>query len=157
VSAATGGFTKAIDLGAGNDTLNLEALTVAELQALPVTNVLKGGEGDDTIALTAAQAVDLSANSTFAGKIEGFEKLSLTKATATGTVNLANLDNINYVVSKGSDSVTAAATPATFTVNFTDPTLLVGAEDSISFNGATLCPRYNASRLPVRWFWHWVA
>lgn len=143
VSAATGGFTKAIDLGAGNDTLNLEALTVAQLQALPVTNVLKGGEGDDTIALTAAQAVDLSANSTFAGKIEGFEKLSLTNATATGTVNLANLDNINYVVSKGSASVTAAATPATFTVNFTGSTLLVGAEDSISFNGATLAPTTN--------------
>ena len=140
VSAATGGFTKAIDLGAGNDSLNLEALTVAQLQALPVTNVLKGGEGDDTIALTAAQAVDLSANSTFAGKIEGFEKLSLTKATATGTVNLANLDNINHVVSKGSDSVTAAATPATFTVDFTGSTLLVGGEDSISFNGANLAP-----------------
>ncbi|MDD2978293.1 hypothetical protein [Aquabacterium sp.] len=140
VSAATGGFTKAIDLGAGNDTLNLEALSVAQLQALPVTNVLKGGEGDDTIALTAAQAVDLSANSTFAGKIEGFEKLSLTNATATGTVNLANLDNINYVVSKGSASVAAAATPATFTVDFTGSTLLVGTEDSISFNGATLAP-----------------
>lgn len=137
VSAATGGFTKAIDLGAGNDTLNLEALTVAQLQALPVTNVLKGGEGDDTIALTAAQAVDLSANSTFAGKIEGFEKLSLTNATATGTVNLANLDNINYVVSKGSASVTAAATPATFTVDLAGTT--VNQNNTVTlFDGGTL-------------------
>lgn len=105
ISNANVAIAKAIDLGAGDDTLTLNATGSV---AVPTVD-LKGGEGTDTIAMSAADAVALSANGTFAGKIEGFEKLSITNATATGIVNLANLDNINYVVSANSTAVPSAA------------------------------------------------
>lgn len=88
--------TKTIDLGAGDDTVEVTA-------ALGATGKLVGGEGTDTLVLSAALAETLTANGTFAGKVEGFEKVSIGQVAAdeTETVNLANLDNIDYVVSAG--------------------------------------------------------
>ena len=104
VTNAATAITKAIDLGAGDDTLTLNGAAVAP------TATLKGGDGTDTIAMTGARAEALSANATFAGKIEGFEKLSITdKVAAAATVNMANMDGITYVVSNNANASAAVA------------------------------------------------
>ena len=134
VELVTGTFNKSINLGAGDDTLDLLSLTEAQLKAIPATNVLEGGEGTDTIALIAANAVALSTDAVFAGKINGFEKLSLEAAAATSVVNMSNLDNINYVVSANSSVAIAGATARTSVVTLTagaaagDKIILDGAE-----------------------------
>lgn len=91
-------ISKAVDLGAGNDRLNLSAANAA--MATPTVE-LKGGEGTDTLVFSTAAAVALSAGATFQDKISGFERLELTATTATGTVSLNNLDAINYVITNG--------------------------------------------------------
>lgn len=140
----TGGvLNKSINLGAGDDKLDLSdaALTAAILKAIPTANAYQGGEGTDTIVLTAANAVALSADSTFAGKIDGFEKLSITNATATGTVNLANLDNINYVVSANSTAVPSAAVTENGLVTFQG----LSAGQSVTVAGRTVTVSEGAS------------
>ncbi len=135
VGALTGAtLSKSINLGAGNDKLDLTnaALTAAILKATPATAVLEGGEGTDTIVLTATNAVELSKDAVFAGKINGFEKLSLTAATVAGTVDLSNLDNINYVISANSNSVTAPGTNTTFSLTVAG-TGTIG--DTVAFGG----------------------
>lgn len=109
-AADTDKITKSIDLGAGDDTLNLQDMTAVQLAKTTV--VLEGGEGRDTLALTAAAAAKLSETAAFADKINGFEVLSLDKAEVTAKVDLANLDNINYVVSKNSAGVTTSGVAA---------------------------------------------
>ncbi|TCO69868.1 hypothetical protein EV688_1291 [Chromatocurvus halotolerans] len=98
VSVANPGtaISKAISLGAGDDTLDLSAAT----PAIPTAD-LAGGEGTDTLVLAAADAVSLSGAATFEGKISGFERLSVEAVAATGTIDLDNLDDINYVVTAG--------------------------------------------------------
>lgn len=135
VSNAGTAITKSIDLGAGNDTLTLSGTVVVP------TAALAGGAGTDTIAMTGASAVSLSANGDFAGKIDGFEKLSITDVVATAsTVNMANMDGINYVIAKSSTGSAAAATKSVFTIDFTGTTKLTGSEDTLAFDGATLAP-----------------
>ncbi|MBD3873682.1 hypothetical protein IEG05_00320 [Pseudomonas kunmingensis] len=137
ITNANTAIAKAIDLGAGDDTLTLNVVGATTV-AVPTVD-LKGGDGVDTIALSAADAVALSANGTFAGKIDGFEKLSIGNAAAAGTVNLANLDNINYVVSANSDSVVEVATKEVITVDFSVPNSgAVTGADTIEFAGTTL-------------------
>jgi S-layer protein len=66
------------------------------------------GAGNDTVALAAADAITLTAATTFAGSISGFERASIgaiaaatnTAAVAT-TISLANLDSINHVTFAG--------------------------------------------------------
>jgi S-layer protein len=114
ISLATTG-TKAITTGAGDDKV-----TVAG--AFGTGGSVDAGEGTDTLSLTATLAANdsLSANTTFAGKISGFEKLELTTASVTKTVNLANLDNINYVVTAGATAVTLDNLASGGTVELTD-------------------------------------
>jgi len=110
VTNAGTAITKAIDLGAGDDTLTLNGTVVAP------TATLKGGDGTDTIAMTGASAASLSANGTFAGKIEGFEKLHINDTVAAATtVNMANMDGITYVVSNNSSGA-AVGEQQTFTL-----------------------------------------
>lgn len=116
VDDANVAIAKAIDLGAGNDTLTLTGGTI-----LTPTVDLKGGDGVDTLVLAADQAADnaLTASAAFAGKIDGFEKLSV-GAVAAGsdiTVNLANIDNISNVISAGT-SVAGLGTTETTDVTF---------------------------------------
>ncbi|WP_404342587.1 beta strand repeat-containing protein [Vreelandella venusta] len=135
ISNANIAITQAVALGAGDDTLTLNA--AADTVAVP-TATLQGGEGTDTIALNGESAAALSANGNFAGKIDGFEKLAITdKVAAARTVNMANMDGIAYVVSNNAANAVTAATNTTFTVDLTGTTLL-SAEDSLAFNGATL-------------------
>ncbi len=83
--------TKAITTGAGDDTVTITA------SALGTGGSVDAGEGTDTLSMTAANAVTASAATTFETKISGFERMSLGAAAASGTVNLANLDDLNDV------------------------------------------------------------
>lgn len=87
---------KAVALGGGDDTLTLASGTAA------VVSTLSGDEGTDTLAMDVVDAETLSQNTLFEGKVDGFEKLSLGQAAsgAALTVDLANLDNIDYIVSE---------------------------------------------------------
>ena len=89
--------TKAIALGAGDDTLTLFGGTTSS------TGILSGGTGTNTLVMAAADAETASATAGFGGVIDSFQTLSLqaVATTADNTVNLANLDNISNVVSIG--------------------------------------------------------
>lgn len=96
-----GALAKAIDLGAGNDRLNLSGADLSQT----ISVEFKGGDGDaDTLVLTAAQA-DTATNgaTTFQSKVAGFERLEVQAVAASTdkTVVLENLDAINYVITKG--------------------------------------------------------
>lgn len=96
-----GALAKAIDLGAGNDRLNLSGADLTQT----ISVEFKGGDGDaDTLVLTAAQA-DTATNgaTTFQSKVAGFERLEVQAVAASTdkTVVLENLDAINYVITKG--------------------------------------------------------
>jgi S-layer protein len=93
LSSAT--VSKAINTEAGNDTVTLAAGTTS------LTANVSGGENTDTLVMAAADAATASQNSLFAAKIDGFEQLSLGQETGSESVNLANLDGINYVISAG--------------------------------------------------------
>jgi hypothetical protein len=97
--------TKAVTLGAGNDTLILKSGTTS------LTANMDGGTGTDILRMDALDAAGASSNGTFATKIDGFEKLQLNAVVSGGanTVDLANLDNINYVISAGTALNVSAA------------------------------------------------
>ena len=82
--------SKAISLGAGDDSLTLVAGTT-----LP-TATLDGGAGTDTLSMDAASAATASGNTLFAAKVIGFEHLTLTGG-GTNVVDVAQLGNYNYV------------------------------------------------------------
>lgn len=92
----TTAVSKVIDLGAGDDTLVLGTGTTA----VP-TEILKGGEGTDTLSMTTASANSFGGATTFAGKISGFERLTINDSVATNSVNVENL-GFNYVTTSGS-------------------------------------------------------
>ena len=96
----TAALTKAIDLGAGNDTLVFGAAVTGS------TAKLSGGDGTDTLSMAAATAdnLDVAAQSFYTN----FERLTINDAPAAATtLNLANLGFTNYVTTNGS---TAALT-----------------------------------------------
>lgn len=149
VSNAGTAITKAIDLGAGDDTLTLNGTVVVP------TVTLKGGDGTDTIAMNGASAESLSANATFAGKIEGFEKLSVFDLAGgqTDTVNMANMGGINYVIYAGSiagaptqevqtfsvtNGVTATKTNEVQTIDFTGASITTVAPGTLVVGGVTI-------------------
>lgn len=108
--------TKAIAMGAGDDTVRVSGTT------LGTNGTIDGGAGTDTIALSAADAdalTRLSPAATYADRISNFEKVSLGQVAAFGnnSVNLANLDNLNYVVTAGTAAGTGSAEVATVTFN----------------------------------------
>ncbi len=84
--------SKAISLGAGDDSLTLAVGTI-----LP-TALLDGGTGTDTLSMVAADAVTASGNALFASKVVNFEHLTLTGG-GTNAVDVAQLGNYNYVTS----------------------------------------------------------
>ena len=112
VTLTNAAVAKNIALGGGNDTLDASATSAANLGG---TFTFDGGTGTNTLKLAAADAVALSGATTFEGKISNFQKLSLGNATAVGTVNLANLDDISHVITAGSVGG-AKAEVQTFTV-----------------------------------------
>ena len=125
-SVIVGATTKTIDMGAGDDTVEVTA-------ALGTNGKLVGGEGTDTLKMSTAVADTLDNNDTFAKAVEGFEKLSLgaVAAETANTVNLANLDNISYVISAGT---AAGGSAEKAVVTFANLTL----GQSITVNGVTV-------------------
>ncbi|MFI3121203.1 MAG: hypothetical protein QX203_14605, partial [Methylococcaceae bacterium] len=91
--------TKAISLGAGDDSL-----TWATGAANP-TAAISGGDGTDTLAITAALAATASGSTTFAGLVTGFEKLTLTGAT-NQTIDLTVLGGYTGVTTSGGNGLT---------------------------------------------------
>lgn len=136
--AATG--TKASTLGAGDDVATFTAV-------MGTGGSVDAGDGTDTVSLAAADAVTLTAASTFAGSISGFERASIGAYATTGavanaadsTISLANLDNINYVTVAG---VVAPTNAQTYTISgFTTggtyaQTALIGANATQALTGS---------------------
>ena len=87
--------SKAISLGAGNDILILANGTSS------VTGAISGGDGTDTLQMVAADAVIASGSALFAGKVTGFEVLSLTGGTGAQTVHVDVLGGYNSVTTGG--------------------------------------------------------
>lgn len=92
-------LTKAIDLGAGDDTLIFGVAVTGS------TAALKGGDGTDTLSMAVATAAALDgAPVSF---YSGFERLTLNDkvdlGTADVTIDLANLGFTNYVTTSGTD------------------------------------------------------
>lgn len=131
VTLSTTAPTKAVSLGAGDDTLTLASGTGSS------TANLSGGDGTDTLAVTAADAATLSASNTFETKIDAFEKLSIGALTAgaSATVDLANLDDISYVITANANGTAAVAEK--FTADWAGSGAIVGA-DTITFDGTTV-------------------
>lgn len=96
--ASMGATTKANTLGGGDDSVTL---TVA---ALGTGGSIDAGDGTDTLGLTAANAATASAGTTFEGTVSNFEKVSIGAVAADAgvtTVDMANLDDINHIISAG--------------------------------------------------------
>lgn len=110
-----GATTKAQAMGAGDDTV----IITTGVTTVGTGGSIDAGEGTDTIQLAAADAETVTANDTYEGKISNFEKLSLGQvgADTSETINLANLDNINYVITAGIANGTANANDAILTIN----------------------------------------
>lgn len=99
VSDADTAIAKAINLGAGNDTLTLVgATTVAP------TVTLYGGDGTDTMSLDTASAgvANLSANLAFSAQLSSFERLLINDSAADTTIDLEKLGFTSYVTTSGS-------------------------------------------------------
>jgi S-layer protein len=97
VTLVNTGTAKPVALNDGNDNLKLAVGTTA------LASFMSGGNGIDTLTMAAADAATVSVSDAFALKFDGFEKLSLAAVAAAGTatIDLANMDNINYVVTAG--------------------------------------------------------
>jgi len=105
-----GATTKAITTGAGDDTVTVAA------GALGASGSVDAGLGTDTLKFSAfANAVTASGATTFAPTVSGFERLDLGGANAVGgaTVDLANLDAINYVTLSATNTETSTITGMT--------------------------------------------
>lgn len=89
-----GATTKAITTGGGDDNITTGS-------ALGTGGSVDAGEGVDTLTLSAADAVTASAGTTYETTVSGFDKLAIGNVAATGTVNLANIDDLNDVTVAG--------------------------------------------------------
>lgn len=119
-SVTVAATTKAITTGAGDDTITIAAT------ALGTGGSVDAGDGTaDTLSMTAANAVSASSGTTFETKITGFERLSLGVVGATGTVNLANIDDLNDVAVAGVDAgqaLTLSGAQSGINLRFADAT-----------------------------------
>ncbi|MDO9277493.1 MAG: DUF4214 domain-containing protein [Polaromonas sp.] len=119
-----GASTKAITTGEGNDVVGITA-------ALGTGGTVDGGAGTNTLKLTGTLAATLDDTITFATAVSNFSRLQLTDGA---TVNLTNLDSINYVTLSGGGtaSLSGAATGATLVVSAaaTSSTVALAADSS---------------------------
>ncbi|MBI3230132.1 MAG: DUF4214 domain-containing protein [Burkholderiales bacterium] len=104
VTNSAGTSTKAINLGAGDDSLAMTAV------AATPTAKIDGGAGTDNLSMTAALAATASASSSFAGIVSNFEKLTLTGAT-NQTIDLDVLGKFSYVSTAGGNGLTLSNLP----------------------------------------------
>ena len=114
-TVTVGATTKAIAMGAGDDTVHVTV-------ALGAIGTLEGGDGTDTLAMDSMLADQLSDNKDFSKAVSGFEKLAI-GAVQPGdldSIDMANLDDISYVVSAGTAAGTGTPEIQHLTVTGTD-------------------------------------
>jgi len=104
VTLAATASSKAITLGAGDDTLDATSATAL------TSTVDAGTGGTDTLKITAATAATASADAAFAGQVTNFERLVLTGALAQ-TVDVAVLGSFNYVTTSAGNGLTLTNLP----------------------------------------------
>jgi hypothetical protein len=128
-----GATTKAITTGAGADVVTIAT------SALGSSGTINAGDGIDTVAMSAANAAAATVGTDMAAAISNFEKVSIGQVAAatTATVNLANLDNINYVVSAGTLGA-GAPTPAVAEKTTLTITAPADGADTLTFDGTTV-------------------
>ncbi len=129
-SVAFGATTKAQTLGAGDDTATISA-------DLGTGGTIDAGDGTDTLTTTATLAATLDNNTDFNAKVTGFEKLKATTAT-NQTLNLTNLDGINYVIETGTgNTFTVQNMVSGGTFEFTDASTATAVEIKDASSGLT--------------------
>ena len=124
--------SKAVNTGAGDDKVTLASGTTA------LTEAIVAGEGTDTLVMDAADAATASVANVFETKIDGFEKLSLGAAGAAQTVNLANLDDISYVISAGSSVLASTKEQQTIVIGASGGTPAATDDISVTIAGVTV-------------------
>lgn len=98
--------TKAIDMGAGDDTVTYAGVMGAG-------GSVEAGTGTDTIKMTSAQAATALGSTAFAATVSNFEVLQLTDITGGALgANMANADGINSLTTLGASAGTLAVTNA---------------------------------------------
>jgi len=113
-----GATTKAITMGAGNDIVEL----TSGVTALGTGGSIDAGEGTaDTLFFAAvADAVTASATGTFENSVSGFERVQFGAMAAGTAISLANLDDINYIISAGgAQTMTISGATSGFTLEQT--------------------------------------
>jgi hypothetical protein len=100
--------TKAVSMGAGDDVVYVFGTT------LGAGGTIDGGEGTDTLVMSADDAAALSSLAqadAYESRISSFEKVSLGHVSGgqSSTINMDNLDGIKYVVSAGTAEATGVA------------------------------------------------
>ena len=93
--------TKAISLGAGNDTFVLGTFTVAGTAGL-----INGGTGTNTLSIDAGSAATDSASTTFATDVTNFQDLTLTGGATAATIDLNKLGGYAYVTDNAAVALT---------------------------------------------------
>jgi S-layer protein len=133
--------SKALALGTGDDTLNLASGTTS------MTAIVDGGAGTDTLGMASSDAASASTNNLFMSKFTGFEKLSLGKLVdgASDTVDLSNMNGLNYVASAGTGITTSEVQTVTVTGNATAAVTFLGTAIASSVSGDT--PTLTAGRI----------
>lgn len=121
LSSAT--VSKAVNTGAGDDKVTLLAGTTT------LAANVAGGDGTDTLVMAAADAASVSTANVFETKIDGFEKLSVGAASGAVSVDLANVDDISYVVS--ANQATAVTAPTALGVAITQGVDTVSTESAV--------------------------
>lgn len=134
-------FTKAINMGAGNDTVTYGGAASTTTGA---RGSVDAGDGTDTIIMTAGQANTVSGSSVFNASFKGFETLRISDALNT-TVDLdgvnaaskvilrdgSNVGTLNNLVSGGTVDVVGQSA-GSLAVNVKGA--LVGASDTLNVN-----------------------
>ena len=127
-----GATTKAITTGGGDDAVTMSV-------AVGTGGSVDAGTGTNTLVMTADNAETVSGATTFETGISNFTRLSVDNSS--GAINLANLDDINYV------TVTGAGGTNTFSSALTGATLVVAAASTS--NTVTLATDGTADTLNV--------
>jgi len=107
-----GASTANSTMGDGNDTVTLTGA------ALGGGSVDAGAGTADTLVMTAANAETAANTLTFENTISNFERLSVGQVatTADNTINLANMDDISYVITAGTlDTQEVTSVAGTYT------------------------------------------
>ena len=142
VTTAEAAITKDVKLGGGDDKFVLAAGSTT----VP-TKTIDGGDGIDTISMNITSAAGLDANTNFADKLTGFERLLISNALNNSTIDVAKLGFANYVTTTGTTAtastlnglangatvVFAAANAVGLTLGVTDAA--TGTADSINLQG----------------------